>query len=75
MKFNVKKIAVASALVFLSLITSSADAVTVNVGGTNYTVTLSPSAVDARSYSTTLQAQVMFGNPFLASQLAAQVGC
>ena len=74
MKFNVKKIAVASALVFLSLITSSADAVTVNVGGTNYTVTLSPSAVDARSYSTTLQAQVMFGNPFLASQLAAQVG-
>ena len=74
MKFNVKKIAVASALVFLSLITSSADAVTVNVGGTNYTVTLSPSAVDARSYSTTLQAQVMFGHPLLASQLAAQVG-
>ena len=72
--FNVKKIAIASALVFLSLITSSAYALTVNVSGTNYTVTLSPSAVNASSYSTTLQAQVMFGNPFLASQLAAQVG-
>ena len=74
MKFNVKKIAIASALVFLSLITSSAYALTVNVSGTNYTVTLSPSAVDARSYAHTLQAQVMFGNPLLASQLAAQVG-
>ena len=73
MKFNVKKIAVASALALSTFNLNALAAVTVTVGGTNYTVDNSP-RVSYTAYASTLQAQPWWGNVTLATNIMTQVG-
>lgn len=73
--FNIKKI-IAKALFLATTFLAfnlSAQTVTVNVSGTNYTVTLS-NAVAYNSFSSTLQSYSTWGNQALATSLATQVG-
>lgn len=73
---KIKNIVLASALVAggMFVINVQAQSTVVTVGGVNYAIALSPSAVTAASYSSTLVNQPTFGNQTLANQLAVAVG-